>query len=155
MCIMSLYNHSVVQRDAGCALPSEASPFKQTPSLVNKGPPQLLSIETLAKIATEPFLSPPSLPPPSIHLYYLEPQGSVLPWIPLSWLQTTTQMYRKWRRTKKEGARVMRGLGRSLTSACWRSRCDGLPGLRGDGGKDGIIFAMTDEGQGKASEGHV
>lgn len=31
------------------------------------------SIETLAKIAIEPFLSPPFLPPSSMHLYYLEP----------------------------------------------------------------------------------
>lgn len=42
-------------------LPLEALPVKQTRFLVNKGPPQLLSIETLAKIATEPLLSPPSL----------------------------------------------------------------------------------------------
>lgn len=31
------------------------------------------SVETLAKIATEPLLTPPSLPASSTHLYYLEP----------------------------------------------------------------------------------
>lgn len=55
--------HSAAQREADCVLPAEASPVK----LVNKGPPQLLYIETLAKIAVEP--------PTSTHLYYLEPWG--------------------------------------------------------------------------------
>lgn len=93
---MSLYNHSAV----GCTLSLEAVPVKHTLTLVNKSRPQLLSIETLAKIATEHLLSPPQT---SIHLYYLEPRGCVLPWILSSWLQTTTQMYRKWRRMKKKG----------------------------------------------------
>lgn len=133
------YKHSAVQREAGCVLPLEALPVKQTLSLVNKGPPQLLSIETLAKIATEPFLSPPPAPPSSIHLYYLEPWGSVLPWILLSWLQTTTQMYRKWRRTKEKGrAGAIRGLRGSITSAWWRSSCDKSQGS-GRGGKDGEV----------------
>lgn len=57
---MPLCNHSAVQREAGSVLPLEASPVKQTQSLVNKGPLQLLSIETLSKIATEP---PPIHPP--------------------------------------------------------------------------------------------
>ncbi len=107
------------------------SPVKQTQSLVNKGPPQLLSIETLAKIATETFLfPPPPAPPPSIHLYYLEPWRSVLPWILSSWLQTTTQMYRKWRGTEWMGKlEAIRGLGGSLTSARWKSSCDKSQGL--------------------------
>lgn len=33
--------------------------------------------------------------------YYLAPWGSLLPWILLSWLQTITQMHRKWRRTEE------------------------------------------------------
>lgn len=60
---MPLCNHSAV----GCTLPLEASPVRQTLSLVNKSSPQLLSIETLAKIATEHFLSPSATPPFIIH----------------------------------------------------------------------------------------
>lgn len=33
--------------------------------------------------------------------YYLAPWGSLLPWILLSWLQTITQMHRKWWRTEE------------------------------------------------------
>lgn len=49
----------------------------------------------------------------------------MLPWILSSWLQTTTQMYRKYRRMEiAQWAGVIRGLEGSLTSAGWRSSCD-------------------------------
>lgn len=49
----------------------------------------------------------------------------MLPWILSSWLQTTTQMYRKYRRMEiAQWAGVISGLEGSLTSAGWRSSCD-------------------------------
>lgn len=76
-----------------------------------------LSNRTHAKIATQ-TTPPDSLP--SIHLQFLDPCRSVLPWILSLWLQTTQQTYRMWRGTqesgRREGGRV-RGVGRRLTSS--------------------------------------
>lgn len=93
--------------------------------LVNKGPPQLLSIETLPKLATEPFLTPD---PPLPHLstfYYLEPRGSPLPWIRVVMATNNYALVQEAEEDKCEGrAGQIKGLGGSVASACWRSSCD-------------------------------
>lgn len=72
-----------------------------------------LSNRTHAKIATQ-TTPPDSLP--SIHLQFLDPCRSVLPWILSLWLQTTQQTYRMWRGTQESGRRE----GGREGEGCWK-----------------------------------
>ncbi len=122
-------------------LPLEASPVKQTLSLVNKGPPQLLSIETLAKIATEPFLSPTRLPPSSfIHPPLLFRTMGIC--VAMDSVVMATNNYADVQEVEKDDregrAGAIRGFGGSLTSAWWRSSHDKSQGS-GRGGEDSEV----------------
>lgn len=118
---VSLYNHSTV----GCTLPLEAVPVKQTLSLVNKSSPQLLSIETLAKIA-------PSPTPSIIHPPLLFRSKGIC--VAMDSVVMATNNYADVQEVEKdegEGrAGAITGRGGNLASAEWRSSCDKTQGER-------------------------
>lgn len=103
-------------------LPLEPLPLMHLLFLVNIGPTQLISIEILSNIVTD---TPSVLPvhPPLL----FRTMGTLLLRSLLSWLQTTTQMYRKQRKIERRDEK--RSLREAQPLRGWRSSGDHFQGL--------------------------